>query len=104
MNIFDAGGLVSFVALVMSVIIGIGIYILLNSMFEIVHFGFGAVISFFLGCVVAGAFIVNWFSGLILGFFSVLWFLIRVGLFIGGIVFIYLKFKSNKNEGDTKVE
>ena len=55
-------------------------------------------------CCVVGAFITNWFSGIILGFFSVLWFLIKVVAVIAAVIFIYQKFKSKKGEGDTKIE
>ena len=55
-------------------------------------------------CCLVGAFITNWFSGIILGFFSVLWFLIKVGAVIAAVIFIYQKFKSKKGEGDTNVE
>ena len=44
------------------------------------------------------------FSGIILGFFSVLWFLIKVGAVIAAVIFIYQKFKSKKGEGDIKIE
>ena len=100
MNVFDVGGLVSFVAIVMSLIVGIGIYILLNSMFEITHFGIGAVVSFFFGCVIAGAFIVNLIAGIIGGFLSIVWGLIKI---VAGIaivasigMFIYNKISGNK--------
>lgn len=103
MNIFDVGGLVSFVAVVLSVIVGVGIYMLLNSMFEITHLGFGAVISFFFGCVVAGAFIVNILAGLLGGFISVVWGLAKIIVTIAiigyGIMFIYNKISGrNQNE------
>ncbi|SHJ87064.1 hypothetical protein SAMN02745248_01175 [Hathewaya proteolytica DSM 3090] len=107
MNIFDAGGLVSFVALVMSLIVGIGIYMLLNNLFEIKHFGFGALISFFFGCVLAGAFIVNIIAGLLGGFLSVVWGLAKIIAIIAilgyGIILIYNKVtakKQNKHKGD----
>ena len=55
-------------------------------------------------CCLVGAFITNWFSGIILGFFSVLWFLIKVVAVIAAVIFIYQKFKSKQGEGDTKIE
>lgn len=101
MNIFDAGGLISFVAVVMSVIVGVGIYILLHNIFEITHLGFGAVISFFFGCVIAGAFIVNILASLLGGFISVVWGLVKIIAIIAiigyGVMFIYNKISGKKH-------
>lgn len=100
MNVFDAGGLVTFVAVVMSFIVGVGIYILLNSIFEITHWGIGGVVSFFFGCFIAGAFIVNFFAGLLGGFLSVVWVLIKIIAVIAilgsGVMFIYNKVSGKK--------
>lgn len=100
MNVFDVGGIVTVVAVVMSFIVGIGIFILLNNWFEIVHWGFGGVVSFFFGCVVAGAFIVNIFAGLLGGFISVVWGLIKIVAVIAilgsGVMFIYNKVSGKK--------
>lgn len=105
MNIFDAGGITTAIAVIATIIIGTGIFALINTIFEVWYLGgIPGIITEWFGCCVVAAFIVNWFSGLILGFFSVLWFLIKVGVVIGGIVFIYKKIKSKTSEGDTKVE
>ena len=104
MNIFDAGGITTAIAVIATIIIGTGIFALINTIFEIWYLGFGAMIGEWLVCCVISAFIVNWFSGIILGFFSVLWFLIKVGAVIAAVIFIYQKFKYKKGEGDRKVE
>ena len=97
MNIFDAGGLTSVIAVIVTLI---GIFILLHKFFEIVHLGFGAMITMWFGCCIVGAFIVNFLGGLVGGVFSVLWFLIRLALMIGVIGYIgyylYNKFKGSK--------
>ena len=100
MNIFDAGGLTTLIAVIATIIIGTGIFILLHKIFDIIHFGFGAVVSMWFGCCVAGAFIVNLLGGLVGGVFSVLWFLIKLALVIGIIgslgYYLYNKFKGEK--------
>lgn len=106
MNVFDVGGVVSFVALVISFLLGIGIYVLLNSFFEITHFGFGALIGFFFSCVVAGALIVNFLAGLLGGVISVVWGLLKIIAIIAIIgyliMFIYNKI-SGKNQKEQNV-
>lgn len=104
MNVFDVGGITTGIAVIATIIIGTGIFALINTIFEIWYLGFGAMVGEWVVCCVVGAFIVNWLSGIILGLFSILWFLIRLGALIAGIVFIYQKIKSKKSEGDTKVE
>ena len=104
MNIFDAGGITTAIAVIATIIIGTGIFALINTIFEIWYLGFGAMVGEWLVCCVISAFIVNWFTGIILGFFSVLWFLIKVVAVIAAVIFIYQKFKSKKGEGDTKIE
>lgn len=103
MNIFDAGGITTAIAVIATIIIGTGIFALINTICEIWYLGFGAMIAEWFGCCIVAAVVVNWFSGIILGVFSVLWFLIKVGAVIGGIVFICQKIKSKKR-GDIKVE
>ena len=85
MNIFDAGGLTNVIAVIVTLIIGTGIFILLHKIFEIVHLGFGAMIIMWIGCCIGGAFLVNFLGGLVVGVFSVIWFLIRLALMIGVI-------------------
>ena len=58
MNIFDAGGLTSIIAVIVTLIIGTGIFILLHKIFDIIHLGFGAMITMWVGCCIVGAFIV----------------------------------------------
>lgn len=100
MNIFDAGGLTSVIAVIVTLIVGTGIFILIHKIFDIIHFGFGAMITMWVVCCIVGAFIVNFLGGLVGGVFSVLWFLIRLALIIGVIGYIvyylYNKFKGNK--------
>lgn len=99
MNVFDVGGLISFMAIVGAAIIGTAIFIGLHKMFDIIHFGFGAIVMWF-GCFVVGAFIINIFSGVIGWALSTIWLLIKIGLVIGvvgtGATFIYNKVVGNK--------
>lgn len=105
MNIFDVGGITTAIAVIATIIIGTGIFALINKIFDVWYLGgISGMIGEWFGCCIVSAFIVNWFSGIILGFFSVLWFLIKVGAVITGVIFIYQKLKSKKSEGDTKVE
>ena len=103
MNIFDAGGITTAIAVIATIIIGTGIFALINTIFEY-GIRIGAMVGEWLVCCLVGAFITNWFSGIILGFFSVLWFLIKVVAVIAAVIFIYQKFKSKQGEGDTKIE
>lgn len=100
MNIFDLGGFISLIALVISVVIGTIIFKLLHKGFHIVHLGFGAVIGMWCGCCIIGAFIVNVFSGILFWSLSAIWILIRIGLLItilGGLVrFIFIKVNGNR--------
>lgn len=105
MNIFGVGGITTAIAVIATIIIGTGIFALINKIFDVWYLGgIPGMIGEWFGCCIVSAFIVNWFSGIILGFFSVLWFLIKVGAVITGVIFIYQKLKSKKSEGDTKVE
>lgn len=100
MNIFDAGGLTTFIAVVATIIGGTVIFMLLHKIFNIVHFGFGAMASMWFICCIVAAFIVNFLGGIVGGIFSVIWFLIKVGAIItiiGAIgKFIYNKLNSKK--------
>ena len=100
MNIFDAGGLTTAVAVIITVILGTAIFVLLHEIFDIIHFGFGAMISMWGGCCVVAAVIVNFFGGIVGGIFSVLWVLIRLALIVGIIGYIgsylYNRIKENK--------
>lgn len=105
MNVFDVGGIVSFIAAVISAIIGTGLFKLLNNLFEITYWGgFKAVIAEWFSCFFVGAFIVNLVFGLISGVVSVLWFLIKIALVLGLVggagYFIYTKVKERKNLSD----
>lgn len=98
MNVFDVRGIVSFIATIISAIIGTGLFKLLNNLFEIKYLGgFKAMIAECFSCFFVGAFIVNLVFGLISGVVSVLWFLIKIALIIvivGGVgYFIYTKVK-----------
>ncbi|MFQ7000022.1 MAG: hypothetical protein ACLRRH_01520 [Clostridium sp.] len=101
MNVFDVGGIISFIAVVISAIIGTGLFILLNKLFEIAYFGFKAMIAEWFTCFFIGAFLVNLAFGLISGVVSVLWFLIKIALVIalvgGAGFFIYSKVKERKD-------
>lgn len=101
MNIFDTGGLTTFIAVVVTIIGGTAIFILLHKMFDIVHFGFGAMATMWFFCCVAAAFIVNIFGGLVGGIFSVIWFLIKIGTIIAVIGSIG-KWIYNKVKGISK--
>lgn len=66
----NTGGIVGFfkdalssLKLILGVVLGIGIYMILNRMFTIVHFGMKGVISFLIGCMVAGYYIVGFVFG-----------------------------------------
>ena len=105
MNILDAGGITTAIAVIATIIIGTGIFALINKIFDVWYLGgIPGMIGEWFGCCIVSAFIVNWFSGIILGFFSVLWFLIKVVAVIAAVIFIYQKFKSKQGEGDTKIE
>lgn len=100
MNIFDIGGLTTFIAVVATIIGGTIIFILLHKIFDIVHFGFGAMASMWFVCCIVTAFIINLLGGLFGGIFSIIWFLIRLALLviiIGSIgTYIYGKVKGEK--------
>ncbi|WP_238881772.1 hypothetical protein [Clostridium sp. YIM B02551] len=97
MNIFDVGGMTTFIAVVATIIGGTAIFILLHKVFDIVHFGFAAMVGFWFFCCVAAAFIVNLLGGIVGVIFSVIWFLIKVGIIIATVgwigKFIYNKIK-----------
>ncbi|WP_238882325.1 hypothetical protein [Clostridium sp. YIM B02551] len=99
MNIFDVGGLTTFVAVVATIVGGTIIFMLLHKVFDIVHFGFGAMASMWFICCIIAAFIVNLFGGIVGGLFSIIWFLIKIGVLIaiiGYIIrFIYTKIKGS---------
>ncbi|GAA0819228.1 hypothetical protein [Clostridium tertium] len=59
MNIFDAGGITTAIAVIATIIIGTGIFALINTIFEIWYLGFGAMVGEWLVCCVISAFIVN---------------------------------------------
>lgn len=67
MNIFDVGGIVSTIALIFTLLIGTGIFIGINTIFECWYFGWRALIGEWLGCVIVAAFIVNFLSGIVFG-------------------------------------
>ena len=100
MNVFDAGGLTALIALIFTLILGTGFFILINNIFEIGYLGFGAMVGEWLLCCAVGAFIVNWMSGLIGGIFTVLWILIKLAIVIAVLFligsFIYSKIKGEK--------
>lgn len=100
MNVFDAGGLTTFIAVVATIIGGTVIFMLLHKLFDIVHFGFGAMASMWFGCCIVAAFIVNILGGIFGGLFSIIWFLIKVGAIIAilGAIgkFIYNKLNGKK--------
>ena len=102
MNIFDAGGLTTFIAVIITLVVGTGIFILLHKIFDIVHFGFGAMITMWVVCCIVGAFIVNLLGGLVGGIFTVIWSLIKVivGIVVlgAGGMFIYNKVSGNKQD------
>lgn len=102
MNVFDIGGITTFIAVVATIIGGTAIFMLLHKMFDIVHFGFGAMVTFWFFCCIVTAFIVNLFGGLVGGIFTVIWFLIRVGIIIAIIgsigKWIYNKVKGLGNK------
>lgn len=109
MNVFYVGGIVSFIATVISAIIGTGLFKLLNNLFEIKYLGgFKAIIAEWFSCFFVGAFIVNLVFGLISGVVSVLWFLIKIALIIavvgGAGYFIYTKVKERKKLSDGSKE
>lgn len=64
------------------------------------NFGPLAIFGVWLGCTVVAYIIVGWFSGIILGFFSILWTLIKIGLLIAAIVYVYKKLTSKKKTGE----
>ncbi|WP_326512192.1 hypothetical protein [Clostridium intestinale] len=100
MNIFDVGGLTTFIAVVATILGGTVIFMLLHKIFDIIHFGFGAMASMWFVCCIVAAFIVNFLGGIVGGIFSVIWFLIKVGAIIAIIVtigkFIYGNLNSKK--------
>lgn len=100
MNIFDAGGLTTFIAVVATIIGGTVIFMLLHKIFNIIHFGFGAMASMWFVCCIVVAFIVNFLGGILGGLFAGIWFLIKVGAIIAIIgaigKFIYNKLNGKK--------
>ncbi|WP_411169267.1 hypothetical protein ACH36K_01470 [Clostridium sp. MB05] len=106
MNIFDVGGLTTFIAVIITLIIGTVIFIALHKIFDIIHFGLGAIITMWVVCCIVGAFIVNFLGGLVGGFFTVICVLIKLiaGLAIlgAGGMFIYNKL-SGKPKDESRV-
>lgn len=102
MNIFDAGGLTTTIAVIVTLLVGTGIFIAINTIFECWYFGIGAMIGEWVVCCIVGAFIVNFLGGLVGGIFSVRWFLIKLvaGIAIVGAggMFIYNKISGNKED------
>lgn len=102
MNIFDVGGLTTFVTVVATIIGGTVIFMLLHKIIDIVHLGFGAMASMWFICCIVAAFIVNLLGGICGGVFSVLWFLIKIGIIISIIgsigKYIYDKIKGLGNK------
>lgn len=100
MNIFDAGGLISFIGVLGSAIIGTAIFIGVHKIFDIVHFGFGAMAGMWGSCFLIAAFIINIFSGMIWWALSIVWLLVKIGVVIGvvglGVKFTYNKIAENK--------
>lgn len=88
MNIFDVGGLVTFTAVIITIILGTGIFMGLHKVFDIVHLGFGGMIGMWFGCCIVAAVIVNFLGGLVGGIFSIIWILLKVALIIFLIGFV----------------
>ncbi|WP_160669673.1 hypothetical protein [Clostridium sp. C8-1-8] len=78
MNVFDAGGFITFIAVVGAIVGGTVIFILLHKIFDIVHFGFGAMAGMWFTCCIVAAVIINFLGGIVGGVFSIIWFLIKV--------------------------
>lgn len=99
MSVFDAGGIVTIVAAIITLVLGTGIFMMLNSVFNITYMGIGAIVSFWFGCCCAAAFIINIGFGLLGGLLGIIWFLVKWAIIIGIIDFIgnfiYGKIKSN---------
>lgn len=57
------GNTAEMVRIVMGIALGIFIFVTMNKIFRIWYWGIGGVISFFVGCIFAGALIVNFFFG-----------------------------------------
>jgi hypothetical protein len=93
MNIFDMGGIVAFIALVVSIIGGTGLFLFINTIFEIRYFGFGAMAGEWFVCVIICAFIINFLGGIFVGFLSVVWFIAKIALLIAVLLFVGHKIK-----------
>lgn len=105
MNIFDVGGITTTIAVIVTLLVGTGIFIAINTIFECWYFGIGAMITEWVVCCIVGAFIVNFLAGLVGGIFSIIWFLIKsvalIGIIGAGGMFIYSKL-SGKQEDESK--
>lgn len=88
------------IGVIISLILGTIIFFGLNYFISILYFGPLAIFGVWLGCTVVAYVIVGWFSGTILGFFSILWTLIKIGLLIAAIVYVYKKLTSKKKTGE----
>lgn len=102
MNIFDVGGLTTTIAVIITILVGTGIFIAINTILEIWYFGIGALITEWVVCCIVGAFIVNFLGGLVGGILSVIWFLIKlvagIAILGAGGMFIYNKVTGTKQE------
>lgn len=87
------------IGVIISLILGTAIFFGLNYFINIIYFGVLAIFGVWLGCTVVAYVIVGWFSGIILGFFSIMWSLIKIGLIIGAGYYLYKKITS-KNTGE----
>lgn len=102
MNIFDAGGLTTTIAVIVTLLVGTGIFIAINTIFECWYFGIGAMIGEWVVCCIVGAFIVNFLGGVLGSIFALIWFIIKIALVIGLIgsigYYLYNKFSEKRSK------
>ena len=69
---------------IVSIILGTALFWMLNSMFSITYFGFGAMVSLWIGCFVVSLLIIGGIGKLLLGVLK--WIIIGIILAIVGFV------------------
>lgn len=93
MNVFDAGGATTIIAVIVTLILSVVIFMLINKMFEIIYLGCGAIGTVWFICFIISAFLVNFLAGIAGG-------LIKTAIVVGILgsvgMFFYKKLNSKK--------
>ena len=78
---------------IVSIILGTALFWMLNSMFSITYFGFGAMVSLWIGCFVVSLLIIGGIGKLLLGLLK--WIII-IGIILAIVGFVASKVNGNQ--------